>query len=416
MRYTLLLFLSMVILYPSLAQWSRSGDLDGRMVNEFLVKDSLLFVGTDGGVFRSTDNGSTWTQLNNGLTDTMIVALAAADTLIFAGSWVEGVYQSSDNGLTWTRVTQGMTDTFISDLLISGPHIFAGTEDGGGIFRRLITGTTWAEITSGLFGHDGIVLSSFVNSTADTTIYLGDDNSIIFRSTNKGIEWEHALPSFPEAGIGALITVPHNNSAFLLAGTYRGILRSAVTDTMWIQKNNGLMDTMVYSLTTASDDSGGITLFAGTENGGVYQSIDFGETWSSLDSGFSTLRINALTIAQGYIFAGLDSGVWKRSLSQVVTSARSVRIEVPTEFILEQNYPNPFNPSTVISYQLPVNSHITLKVYDVIGREVATLVNEVKEAGRYSTQFDGTKLSSGIYVARLQSGGKVQLKKMLLLK
>jgi len=98
----------------------------------------------------------------------------------------------------------------------------------------------------------------------------------------------------------------------------------------------------------------------------------------------------------------------------------------PKEFSLEQNYPNPFNPSTVISYQLPVNSHVTLKVYDAIGREVATLVNEVKEAGSYSVTFsaeggsasggDGTKLSSGIYFARLQSGDKVQLKKMLLIK
>ena len=89
---------------------------------------------------------------------------------------------------------------------------------------------------------------------------------------------------------------------------------------------------------------------------------------------------------------------------------------IPTEFTLAQNYPNPFNPSTIISYQLPVNSHVTLKVYDAIGREVATLVNEMKEAGSYSDQFDGIKLSSGMYFARLQSGEKVQLKKMILLK
>ncbi|MFA6469869.1 MAG: T9SS type A sorting domain-containing protein [Bacteroidota bacterium] len=90
--------------------------------------------------------------------------------------------------------------------------------------------------------------------------------------------------------------------------------------------------------------------------------------------------------------------------------------DVPKVFALEQNYPNPFNPTTVIGYQLPVNSYVTLKVFDVIGREVVTLVNEVKEAGRYSVPFDGTKLSSGMYFARLQSGDKLQLKKMMLLK
>ena len=88
----------------------------------------------------------------------------------------------------------------------------------------------------------------------------------------------------------------------------------------------------------------------------------------------------------------------------------------PKEFTLEQNYPNPFNPSTVISYQLPVNGHVTLKVYDVIGREVATLVNEVKEAGRYSATFDASVLSSGIYFAKIQSSDNVRLKKMMLLK
>ena len=88
----------------------------------------------------------------------------------------------------------------------------------------------------------------------------------------------------------------------------------------------------------------------------------------------------------------------------------------PKEFALEQNYPNPFNPTTTIGYQLPANGRTTLKIYDAIGREVATLVSEVKEAGYYSAQFDGAKLSSGIYFARLSSNEKSQIKKLLLMK
>ena len=88
----------------------------------------------------------------------------------------------------------------------------------------------------------------------------------------------------------------------------------------------------------------------------------------------------------------------------------------PKEFALEQNYPNPFNPTTAISYQLSVNGCTTLKIYDAIGREVATLVNEVKEAGYYSAQFDGAKLSSGIYFAKLTSDRKMQMRKLLLMK
>jgi hypothetical protein len=88
----------------------------------------------------------------------------------------------------------------------------------------------------------------------------------------------------------------------------------------------------------------------------------------------------------------------------------------PKVFALEQNFPNPFNPSTVISYQLPISSQVSLKVYDAIGREVTTLVNETKEAGYYSVTFDAKNLSTGIYFVRLQSGDKVQLKKMQLVR
>ncbi len=89
---------------------------------------------------------------------------------------------------------------------------------------------------------------------------------------------------------------------------------------------------------------------------------------------------------------------------------------IPTAFALEQNYPNPFNPTTEIRYQMSDFGAVQLTIFDALGREVATLVNEVKEAGTYSALFDGSKLSSGIYFAKLQNGKQVQLKKMMLVK
>jgi hypothetical protein len=89
---------------------------------------------------------------------------------------------------------------------------------------------------------------------------------------------------------------------------------------------------------------------------------------------------------------------------------------LPKVFALEQNYPNPFNPSTVMSYQLPVASNVSLKVYDVLGREVATLVNGRQEAGRYSVSFNAASFASGVYFYRLQAGNFVQTKKMMLVK
>jgi hypothetical protein len=85
-------------------------------------------------------------------------------------------------------------------------------------------------------------------------------------------------------------------------------------------------------------------------------------------------------------------------------------------FSLSQNYPNPFNPSTSIQYAVDSKQFVTLKVYDLLGREVATLVNEEKPTGKYELEFDGSKLPSGIYFYQLKAGGFVETRKMILLK
>ncbi|MDP3148090.1 MAG: LamG-like jellyroll fold domain-containing protein [Ignavibacteria bacterium] len=98
--------------------------------------------------------------------------------------------------------------------------------------------------------------------------------------------------------------------------------------------------------------------------------------------------------------------------SQIVESGKII----PREFDLSQNYPNPFNPETKLSYQLPITGKVSLKVFDIIGREVATLVDEVKEAGTYDVSFNGKGFASGAYFYRFQSGNFVKIKKMILLK
>ncbi len=97
-------------------------------------------------------------------------------------------------------------------------------------------------------------------------------------------------------------------------------------------------------------------------------------------------------------------------------SAVEGETEIPANFKLEQNYPNPFNPTTSISYSIPKTAFVTLKVYNLIGQEVASLVNEIKDPGNYKSTFDASKLSSGIYFYRLEAGNFVSIKKMALMK
>lgn len=104
----------------------------------------------------------------------------------------------------------------------------------------------------------------------------------------------------------------------------------------------------------------------------------------------------------------------------IIDNITSVKVdnEIPSQFELSQNYPNPFNPSTVISYKLADKSNVSLKIYDMLGKEVATLVNEEQQPGIYNSQFSifNSQLSSGVYFYRLQAGNFVQTKKMMLLK
>ena len=152
--------------------------------------------------------------------------------------------------------------------------------------------------------------------------------------------------------------------------------------------------------------------------------------WAGADS---VLKMNP---ADGSILAGynipagcaqvyLDGMFWmydqsdntlKAYTPQTTGVSKGTDLRTPTSFSLLQNYPNPFNPATMISYQLPVNSYVTLKVYDVLGREVTALVNEKKDAGRYSVQWDASAMASGIYFYSLQAGEYRDTKRMLLLK
>lgn len=124
-----------------------------------------------------------------------------------------------------------------------------------------------------------------------------------------------------------------------------------------------------------------------------------------------TITVNNVLDLSGNLISGIHNTVDYTGQPSGIEDEK-----VPTEFLLSQNYPNPFNPSTRISWQSPIGSHQTLTVYDVLGNEVATLVDEFKPAGSYEIEFNSDNLASGVYIYRLQTDGFTETKKMVLLR
>ena len=394
---------------PVKAQWTQTGTYPASQtwVESFAASGTNIYAGTHtNGVFLSTNNGTNWTAVPTGLPVSSIkYSMAISGEKVFAGTDNNyGVYTSINNGAGW--VQSGLTGIAIKTILVSGTNIYVGTS-GYGIYLSANNGAGWNPINTGL---SNMYVTSFAsigsNLFAGT---LGGTNYGVFLSTDNGATWvRQANGGLPNLNITALAAV----GSSLFAGTSTsGIYRSTDNGVNWATVNAGLTVNNINALLVS-----GSNLFAATYGGGIFMTADNGNNWQSVNTGLSNMYVFSLLIYNGSIFAGtMMSGIWRRSLSELVTSAEDLQV-TPAGFILEQNYPNPFNPATIIKYTIPMNSIVSLKVYNIHGEEVATLVNEEKTAGTYNAEFVSSNLPTGVYVYKLCAGGFVYTKKMLVLK
>ena len=414
LHFVLLTCVFHLLLCESHAQWVQSG-LSNVDISALVASGTDLIAGTnhcyDGscngtGVFRSTDDGTTWIDASSGLTNTDVRSFVVSGTNLFAGTYGGGVFRSTDSGASWSNVDSGLTKPYVYALTISPDTLatlFAATY--GGVFRSTNNGTSWTKVNTGLT--DTIVLSLVVS---DTNLFAGTCCDGVFRSTNNGTIWSRADSGLENTEVWCFAVSDTN----LFAGTYGdGIFLSTNNGTNWTAVNFGLTlpDKDIRSFAVWQKN-----IFAGTD-GGVFLSTSNGGSWSHVDSGLIGTHVTSFGVNGANLFAGMVSnGVWRRPLSEVTTSVKTYDSDLPMHFSLGQNYPNPFNPSTVISYELPKASHVTLKVYNVLGREVAVLVNEHKPAGVHHLRFNAIDLPSGVYFCRLQTGKFSEMKKLILLR
>ncbi|PJA98157.1 MAG: hypothetical protein CO128_08785 [Ignavibacteriales bacterium CG_4_9_14_3_um_filter_30_11] len=183
-----------------------------------------------------------------------------------------------------------------------------------------------------------------------------------------------------------------------------------------------LYDDGTHGDVTASDNwwSLKITVLSGT-NGGIYE-YKFGAKYTNSDTLNAGVEYmdNEMGFGSNHSFL-LKNGpdlsfahTW--GVIAPITGIERENNLIPDNFTLSQNYPNPFNPSTLINYSIPVPGLVTIKVYDMLGREVTTLINSEQAAGNYKLTFDASTLASGVYFYRIMSNNFVSTKKMLLMK
>ena len=251
--------------------------------------------------------------------------------------------------------------------------------------------------------------------------FVAGENSIfqpiVGRNTGYGSPWDF-VSFYLDGKEGRATGVAFTDSliGYICAIVWDGggaIAKTVDNGDNWITK---LFNQPLQSINFPISNAGQIGYCVG-DSGTILKTFNAGESWHNQLSNTSERLNKVFFLDNNYGFAVGDNGIMLRTTNGGgVTSITEDEILGVLHFELLQNYPNPFNPSTKISWQSPVGSWQTLKIYDLLGNEIATLVDEYKNAGSYEIEFDGTGLSSSVYIYQLIVENYIQTRKMLLLK
>ncbi len=265
-----------------------------------------VFVG-DGGIFRSTDLGDSWTHL--GVETPCVQALVAAPNGVFlAGSGLGcigkkgGVFRSSDDGRTWEELTGSLANPIIASIAVNSQgHLFAGTGDaetrkgGEGIFRSTNNGESWTKINNGL-----TISEVWALAVTSTGAILAGTNQGLFRSADNGESWAKVNTGLPDEMFPA-IAINESNRHIFVAALGRGVIRSTDNGENWTRVNQGLSN--IGGVLSVAINSNGDVIAAGFN--GVYYSSNEGDTWTEVNTGLKNPSVSTIVAsAEGYLFTG----------------------------------------------------------------------------------------------------------------
>ncbi len=418
---------------------------------------NTLYVGYDDfGLFRSDDGGVSFKPLDpkqdpydgsDGAKEVTVdpdngdVFISRYDGLANAlGSnySIGEVWKSTDRGENWDNFSNGLPQGY-PKLIMDKSSGSAGSRTlycsiiGHGIYKSVNGENSWTQINTGLGNDSGRVWEIEIHPTNSQVLYAGINSfgagGSLYKSEDAGNSWSK-VSAFPAMDILEIKIDPSNGYVYVGATdnfdyNFEGGLYVSKDDgNSW---NKILNDSRIAGIVIHPNNSEKIYtisqawyLWNSTINPGVFVTEDGGNNWADITGSLGntflrTIEINPFNPDE--IYVGTDGGgLWK--LNSTTTTVEQIT-EIPNDFKLFQNYPNPFNPTTTIAYVIPSGveeSKVKLIIYDILGNEIATLLNESKPAGTHEIEFDASTLSSGVYYYQLIVGRHKEVKKMVLMK
>jgi hypothetical protein len=408
----LLMTASASIVFAQQAFWKQMNiALNENIYTVVVTPQGVMFAGTNKGVYYSADTGKTWLPRKSGLPSSASVGSLASDargtlysSVYTTGAIAAGIYKLPAGDTLWKINNSGLNALAISTLGADQKNniIYAGTGKSGA-YRLRDVDTSWQPIDTSLSDPH---LCCFLTDTTNGYVFAGTWSGI-FRSTNTGTTWSRlgASTTF------IVMTMAINSKGYVFAGSSNyGVFRSTNSGVNWVAKNPVMMDSLATNIVVNSKD----IVYANTQ-GGVFMSTNNGDTWTALAGSLRRTTYLGLDADQ-YLYAGTTAGSVYRSIASTSTGIIGTRNLQPAMFQLQNNYPNPFNPVTTIAFDVRALAHVTIGVYDCLGRQVATIMDRRMAPGHYEERFDVGNLGSGVYFYKMQAGNYSSVKKMLVQK
>jgi hypothetical protein len=443
--FSLLLYLTCSI--TKAQNWEFVG-LDSMVIKQLYVAGDSIWAGTavrsganiNSGLYFTSNGGNNWIQLDSAFGSGVAVGMKYMGNgeLFLIKGLSEGslggtLYKTTNNGSSWVEINYSIQYFGISPF--NKNEIYAidrGAIPGGtynNLYKSVDGGENWQELGPFPGSSHGNELSFAFDQTDSMNLYVSVDdhfsNLYFFKSIDKGNNWFY-ISSPPVLPIDIDTDCIISDRIYLFPGPYI----SNEGGISWLLADSGLTDTS-YHLSFYQDISTTQLLY-NLRTDGLFYSKHNAFFWSKFENsenlplvmgptGFPYGRRNLKNVfvepVSKELYVGTTAGIFKTSL---ITNVEEENV-FELDYSLRQNYPNPFNPSTTIEYRINKSSVVSLKVYDILGNEIATLVNEEQSAGKYRITFNAdtiekSNLASGIYIYQLYNGTNLVSRKMTYLK